>query len=104
MKELTAQAVFDEAFKPGRAPRSEAYKQGVLASLRVRIDRLPKVPCPYVVGTADSDAFFAGVEEGRDLSPEDGQPGLLDVYAYLDEIEQGENSSVQEAIPKNIPR
>lgn len=104
MKELRAQAVFDEAFKPGRAPRSEAYKQGVLASLRVRIDRLPTVPCPYVVGTADSDAFFAGVEEGRDLSPEDGQPGLLDVYAYLDEIEQGENSSVQEAIPKNIPR
>lgn len=96
MKELTAQAVFDEAFKPGRAPRSEAYKQGVLASLRVRIDRLPMVPCPYVDSTAESDAFFAGVEEGRDLSPEDGQPGLLDVYAYLDEIEQGKTALFME--------
>lgn len=92
MSELTAQSVFEQAFKPLRAPRSEAYKQGVLATLRVRIDKQQWVPCPYVEGTAESDAFFAGVEEGCDLSPDEGGPGLRDVYAYLDEFDRGEHT------------
>ena len=53
MEELTAQAVFDKAFQPGRAPPSEAYKQGVLACLQARIDGCEHVKCPYTEGTAE---------------------------------------------------
>lgn len=66
---MTAQAIFDEAFKPGRAPRSDAYKQGVMACLRVRVDGLAYEACPYPEGSAQADAYFAGVEEGRQLAP-----------------------------------
>lgn len=78
MEELTAQAVFDKAFQPWRAPRSEAYKQGVLDCLRVRIDGLQHVKCPYVEGSAESDAYFAGVDEGRALSPVGSAPAGFD--------------------------
>lgn len=72
--ELTAQAVFDKAFTQGRNPRSDAYKQGVMDCLRTRIEgELPK-KCPYILGTADADAYFAGRDEGRALSPIDGAP------------------------------
>lgn len=75
---LTAQAVFDRAFEPGREPRSDAYKQGVLACLRVRIDGGELVKNPYPAGTAESDAYYAGVAEGRALSPIDSAPAGFD--------------------------
>lgn len=65
----TAQQVFDRAFQPGRAPRSAAYKQGVLECLRVRLDGQQHAKCPYQEGTAEADAYFAGVSEGRELAP-----------------------------------
>lgn len=65
----TAQQVFDKAFEPGRSPRSDAYKQGVMACLRVRLDGVQHVACPYQEGTAESDAYFAGISEGRELAP-----------------------------------
>jgi len=69
MEKMTAQAVFDKAFQPGRTPRSDAYRQGVLACLQVRLDGLEHVQRPYEEGTAEFDAYFFGVNEGRDLSP-----------------------------------
>jgi len=70
MEELTAQAVFDKAFQLGREPRSEAYKQGVMHCLRVRIDGMERgKKCPYAPGTAEADAYYAGISEGRELSP-----------------------------------
>jgi len=74
MTELNAQAVFDKAFKKVRSPRSDAYKQGVMACLRVRIDGEQHMACPYAAGTAESDAYFAGVDEGRQLSPMGSAP------------------------------
>lgn len=68
-EKLTAQTVFDKAFEPGREPRSEAYKQGALACLRARIDGAPLVKNPFPAGSAESDAYYAGVAEGRALSP-----------------------------------
>jgi hypothetical protein len=65
----TAQQVFDKAFAPGRAPRSDAYRQGVMACLRVRLDGEQHVVCPFQEGTAESDAYFAGIGEGRELAP-----------------------------------
>jgi hypothetical protein len=70
----TAQQVFDKAFQPGRALRSDAYKQGVIACLRVRLDGAKYAGCPYEEGSAESDAYFAGVSEGRELSPVGSAP------------------------------
>jgi hypothetical protein len=68
-KKPMAQRVFDKAFAPGRTDRSQAYKAGVLQCLRVRLDCEPYKDCPYPIGTADADAYFAGLEAGRALSP-----------------------------------
>lgn len=70
-----AQQVFDAAFNRVRSPRSEAYKLGVMACLRVRLDGVVHATkCPYPEGSAESDAYFAGVEEGRALSPVNKAP------------------------------
>ena len=91
MTEPTAQDVFDVAFQPGRSPRSEAYKRGVLDCLRFRIDGVPEEKCPYSLGTAESDAYLSGVDEGVELSPQGSarEVGLLDVYTYLNELQIG---------------
>ena len=61
---LSVQSLFDKAFSRPRDPRSAAYKTGVKAALASRIDHV-RVVCPFGVGTAESDAFFAGTEEGH---------------------------------------
>jgi len=52
------------AFFPGRPARSSAYKAGVLAKLRLVLQR-ERLVCPYAQGSAEFDAFFAGTEEGK---------------------------------------
>lgn len=60
----TADELFAAAFNQPRDPRSAAYKQGVLASLKFRIEgrRIPKL---YDPATAEDDAYYAGVQEGH---------------------------------------
>lgn len=60
----TADALFAAAFSVPRDPRSPAYKQGVLAALKFRIEgrRIPKL---YDPATAEDDAYYAGVQEGH---------------------------------------
>lgn len=60
----TAEELFTAAFNQPRDPRSSAYKQGVLAALKFRIDgrRIPKL---YDPGTAEDDAYYAGQAEGH---------------------------------------
>ncbi len=60
----TAQAVFERAFHPFRNSRSDAYKEGVLAALRYRLEGA-RIGCPYKIGTAEFDAFHAGLDEGH---------------------------------------
>ena len=74
MTKMTAQQVFDTAFRAVRSPRSVAYKHGVMDCLRVRLDGVLHAACPYKEGTAEWDAYFAGVNEGRDLSPVGSAP------------------------------
>ena len=70
MPELTAQTVFDRAFQPGREPRCQAYKQGVMHCLKARIDGVGyRDKCPYGAGTAEAEAWHAGIAEGRELAP-----------------------------------
>ncbi|MYM72143.1 MULTISPECIES: hypothetical protein [Duganella] len=60
----TADELFAAAFSQPRDPRSAAYKQGVLAALKFRIDgrRIPKL---YDPATAEDDAYYAGQAEGH---------------------------------------
>ncbi len=62
----TTQALFDAAFTPGRTPRSPAYCEGVRAKLRLHIQKVA-MACPYAEGTAEFDAFQAGIYEGRHI-------------------------------------
>ncbi len=56
-----------ELDKDGRTPRSNEYKLGALAYLRYRAGERDRVVCPFDAGTPHFDAFFAGVDEGREL-------------------------------------
>lgn len=51
-------------FRPGRDPRSVAYRAGVSDMLLHRLCKQP-LKQPYTVGTAEADAWWAGNEEGR---------------------------------------
>lgn len=55
------------AFTPGRTARSGAYKLGVLAKLRLVLQR-ERLVCPYAPGSAEFDAFFAGADEGSGIA------------------------------------
>ena len=52
------------AFAPGRNKRSTAYVLGAADSLQFKLSGKP-MACPFQEGSAEFDAFFAGVIEGR---------------------------------------
>jgi len=52
------------AFNIPRDPRSDAYKVGAREILMCRTIGT-KYACPYKLGTAEADAFFAGSDEGN---------------------------------------
>ena len=62
-----SQILFAQAFEENqtRDPRSDAYKAGVLAAMEYRESGgTGDIGNPYVLGTADADAWFAGLQEG----------------------------------------
>lgn len=61
---MTVDALMAAAFGVPRDPRSPEYKAGVRAALAFRIDGI-KIRCPHPMGTAQADAFYSGVDEGR---------------------------------------
>jgi hypothetical protein len=69
-----ADKVFKAAFDVVREPRSQAYKDGVMAALRSHLDGTP-VDFKYDAGTAQFDAFFAGLDEGHALAQEELKKG-----------------------------
>lgn len=60
----TVDQLMGEAFHVGRDPRSEEYMRGCIAALQFRIHGAT-IRRPYQIGTAQADAYFAGIEEGR---------------------------------------
>lgn len=60
----TAQQLFDENFTSNttRDPRSTAYKQGALALWNSKLHKIA-LEVPYKAGSAEFDAYFAGVAE-----------------------------------------
>ncbi len=67
---MKAIKVFDLAFPPSRMPRSKAYKTGVLDTLLKQLDGIQDLPMPYQLGSAEGDAYLAGVDEGGKLARE----------------------------------
>ncbi len=68
MTETAAQRrdrLWNEAQGP-RDPRSPEYMAGVRAALDKRSGLLERISNPYKAGTAQSDAWFAGVREGHE--------------------------------------
>lgn len=67
LRQLTAlvDATVAAGFSASRMPRSAAYRDGVRGLLLLRATGA-RLLCPHRPGTAECDAFFAGVEEGKD--------------------------------------
>lgn len=61
-----ALALYDEAFSAVRQKRSEAYRNGCRDYLLGMAGRV-KSYCPYSAGTAECDAYVAGIDEGREI-------------------------------------
>ncbi|MBX9726735.1 MAG: hypothetical protein K2X09_05665 [Rickettsiales bacterium] len=62
----TVDQLFAAAFAVPRDPRSAAYKLGVRAALQFRIEGV-RIKRPYVVGSAECDAFSSGLDEGHGI-------------------------------------
>ncbi len=58
-----AEELFDAAFLTPRSKRSVAYGKGVLNHLKYRLMEIEEFPLPYEPGTAESDAYYSGVDE-----------------------------------------
>ena len=63
---LSVDQLMQAAFFNGRTPRSAEYKAGTRAVLQNRIERKDIIPT-YQAGTAEADAFFAGLDEGKSI-------------------------------------
>lgn len=59
----TAEQILDDALGRARIMRSDAYKQGILASLRYRTLG-ETTRNPFVLGSPEADAWFSGEKEG----------------------------------------
>lgn len=65
--QLAVRELLTEAFREGRTPRSYQYQHGTRVILCQRLMGEPIPAMPYLVGTCQADAYFAGQAEGRDI-------------------------------------
>jgi hypothetical protein len=63
----TIEELYSAAFYPGRTPRSDPYKKGVMAALKCDMAMID-LRMPFAIGTAEADAWLAGVQEGLAIS------------------------------------
>jgi hypothetical protein len=61
-----ANQLFNKAFHSTRDPRSGAYKAGVLDTLNSK-ESGSELKHPFAPGTAESDAWIAGNQEGHNI-------------------------------------
>jgi len=62
---MKANELFEKAFNAPREARSDEYKDGVLQALQFKTEEIDGVSFPYKMGTAQADAWFAGLDEGK---------------------------------------
>lgn len=58
--------LFAAAFDIARDTRSPEYKAGVRAALEYRVNGV-RIHCPHPSGSAQFDAFYAGIGEGHNI-------------------------------------
>lgn len=63
---ISVDELIKEAFDRMRTPRSPEYQAGVRAALAWKIEGIHIVNI-YHIGTAQADAFFAGLDEGYQI-------------------------------------
>ncbi|GGX76817.1 hypothetical protein GJV26_17005 [Massilia dura] len=63
---LSVDHLYHAAFSKPRDPRSPEYKAGVRAALAYRIEG-KRIPHLYEPGTAQDDAYHAGLAEGHGI-------------------------------------
>lgn len=63
-----------EAAKGPRHPRSPEYMRGVKATLDHLAEPVGRLHCPYTLGTAAADAWFAGNREAHKAWAHDTAP------------------------------
>jgi hypothetical protein len=61
-----ATQLYKKAFHSTRDPRSEAYKTGVMDTLNFK-ESVSELKHPFEPGTAESDAWIAGNQEGHNI-------------------------------------
>lgn len=61
------EALMVKTFHAGREARSKEYKHGCRVMLCNRLAYVPFPYPPYTIGTAASDAYYAGQDEGRNI-------------------------------------
>lgn len=66
--DIRVQQLLSAAFSPGllRLGRSTAFKTGVEHGLYMGFGR--DMALPFAIGTAEADAYLAGLEEGRSIA------------------------------------
>lgn len=70
---MSAQNIFEKAFSPTSTPRSRAFKEGVLDTLKFRLGETkvhPGKKPKYPIGSAEQDAYWSGCDEGHHLARE----------------------------------
>ena len=60
----TIDKLMQQTFGRARDPRSDEYKAGCRALLECKAFK-KQIKCPYPMGTAQADAFYAGTDEGH---------------------------------------
>jgi hypothetical protein len=81
-----ATQLFNKAFHSTRDPRSAAYKAGVLDTLTFK-ESGAELKHPFEPGTAESDAWIAGNQEGHSLwrdSQQESSPSFRESRCYVD--------------------
>lgn len=69
---LRAVRFVSQAFPPGVPPRSLEYRKGMFAFFVFSLAG-ERITCPFAEGTAEFDAFFAGVDGARAIARRDMQ-------------------------------
>jgi hypothetical protein len=62
----TVDGLMGITFTPGRTKRSSAYIAGARAKFSHHLNKTP-IRCPHSEGSAEFDAFYAGLDEARHI-------------------------------------
>lgn len=77
-------AIMDLRFGDGTTPRSTPYMQGVRNALQQRAGCNQTIYPRHEPGTAEFDAYYAGIDEGRRLWEDTSQLNYMDERSELE--------------------